>query len=228
MFVENFPINIEIVHRQASTPPKRKIRLFVSASRGRSRIRNSERRDSRGHIRSPVRRRWEEPVPSVESVVTRLVGPVCTSQTSNVSPCRDTRIVQNQSLRAVAATSPPATTRAMSDSSSSGSSELSIHAEAGGVYPPANTRYVPSELILLVSMKETIKLVRRTQENKVVLSIGGTKFETSKETLSVVPGSSFWTLCQENLPEGPIFLDRDPTHFITIRSDIMNMLNTKM
>lgn len=163
MFVENFPLNIEIVHRQASTPPKRKIRLFVSASRGRSRIRNSERRDSRGHIRSPVRRRWEEPVPSVESVVTRLVGPVCTSQTSNVSPCRDTRIVQNQSLRAVAATGPPATTRAMSDSSSSGSSELSIHAEAGGVYPPANTRYVPSELILLVSMKETIKLVRRTQ-----------------------------------------------------------------
>ncbi|VDI11639.1 Hypothetical predicted protein [Mytilus galloprovincialis] len=95
--------NIEVVARQGKTPPKRKIRPFVSASRGRSPIRSTEPGDSRRHSRSLVRRRREELVPSIKSVTTRLVGPVSTSQTSNVSLDRDTRIVQSQSPRAVAA-----------------------------------------------------------------------------------------------------------------------------
>ncbi|CAG2220669.1 KCTD3 [Mytilus edulis] len=217
--------NIAVETRKGKTPPKRKIRPFVSsASRGRSPIRNTEHRR---HSRSPIRRRREEPVPSVKSIVTRLVSPARTSQTSNVPADQDTRIVLSQSPRAVATSGPPANTRARSDSSSSSSSssedsELSIHAEAGGVSPPASTRSGLSVPILSDMVKETIKRVRRSQENRVVLNIGGTKFETSKETLSVVPGSLFWALCQETLPESPLFLDRDPTHFKMILNYLRN------
>ena len=62
---EHVQQNITVETRQGKTPPKRKIRPFTSASRGRSPIRNTERR---GHSRSPIRRRREEPVHSVKSV----------------------------------------------------------------------------------------------------------------------------------------------------------------
>ncbi|CAC5358796.1 unnamed protein product [Mytilus coruscus] len=130
--------------------PKRKIRPFVIASRGSSPLRSLERRDNRRLSRSPVRRRRDEPVPSVRSIVTKLVAPISTGQASSGSPGRDgldIRIVHSQSPRAVAATgqySTAATVRARSGSnsssssssgSSSDSSELSMHAEEGGVSP---------------------------------------------------------------------------------------------
>ncbi|CAG2215826.1 unnamed protein product [Mytilus edulis] len=112
--------NIAVETRKGKTPPKNKIRPFVSsASRGRSPIRNTEHR---GHSRSPIRRRREEPVPSVKSILTRLVSPARTSQTSNVPADQDTIIVLSQSPKAVATSGPPANTRARSDSSSSSSS----------------------------------------------------------------------------------------------------------
>ncbi|CAC5410273.1 unnamed protein product [Mytilus coruscus] len=231
---EHVQRNIEMVSRKVGTPPQRKIRPFVSASRGRSPKRSLERRDThRRHSRSPSRRRREEPGPSVRSVVTKLDAPTSTGRASSSSPGRDghdTRIVLSQSPRAVVATSQAnaaVTVRARSVSSSSSSSssstssdssELSIHAEEGGVSPPAEVQgLVPSEPIQFVTedMKKKMQQVRRSQDNKIIMNIWGTKFETSRDTLSilVVPGSLFSALCQETLQKGSVFLDRDPTHF---------------
>ena len=59
--------------------------------------------------------------------------------------------------------------------------------------------------------------LQRIQENKIILNIGGTRFETSKETLTQDPKSLFALLFEDEPPIHPVgnsfFIDRDPAHF---------------
>ena len=65
--------------------------------------------------------------------------------------------------------------------------------------------------------EEKLEYLRRIQENRVVLNVGGLRFETSRLTLSKDPNSllaKLFTKGSTIVPHGnSVFLDRDASHF---------------
>lgn len=66
-------------------------------------------------------------------------------------------------------------------------------------------------------METFLKYLQDTQENVVILNIGGQKYETSKNTLRADPSSVFAMMLKPDSPFRPskniYFFDRDPSHF---------------
>ena len=61
---------------------------------------------------------------------------------------------------------------------------------------------------------EMLTYLKSSQENRITLNIGGTKFETSESTLKQDPDSLFALLFDEGVPDrNNYFIDRDPAHF---------------
>ena len=61
---------------------------------------------------------------------------------------------------------------------------------------------------------EMLTYLKSSQENRITLNIGGTKFETSESTLKQDPDSLFALLFDEGVPDrNNYFIDRDPAYF---------------
>jgi hypothetical protein len=78
-------------------------------------------------------------------------------------------------------------------------------------------------VVLSSSLDEALQ---PTQEHKVLLNIGGVKYETSKVTLRNDPASVFSLMLLPNSPFRPngnvFFFDRDPCHFRIILGYLRN------
>lgn len=65
--------------------------------------------------------------------------------------------------------------------------------------------------------QDLITYLQNLKKNRVILNIGGTRFETSKETLTQDSDSLFALLFTDESPVVPVgnsyFIDRDPAHF---------------
>ena len=74
-----------------------------------------------------------------------------------------------------------------------------------------------SEELMQNEEEEKLEYLRRIQENRVVLNVGGLRFETSRLTLSKDPNlllAKLFTKGSTIVPHGnSVFLDRDASHF---------------
>lgn len=78
----------------------------------------------------------------------------------------------------------------------------------------------------VTELDEDLQTLQKMQESKVVLDVGGVKFETSIVTLKRDPNSLFAKLFTKDSPVKPqgntIFLDRDASHFRLILNYLRN------
>lgn len=78
----------------------------------------------------------------------------------------------------------------------------------------------------VTELDEDLNTLQKMQESKVVLDVGGVKFETSIVTLKRDPNSLFAKLFTKDSPVKPpgntIFLDRDASHFRIILNYLRN------
>ena len=65
-----------------------------------------------------------------------------------------------------------------------------------------------------IKRNEMLAYLKASQDNRVLLNIGGTRFETSESTLKQDPESLFFLLFSKDTPNRDnYFIDRDPAHF---------------
>ena len=65
-----------------------------------------------------------------------------------------------------------------------------------------------------IKRDEMLAYLKASQDNRVLLNIGGTRFETSESTLKQDPESLFFLLFSKDTPNRDnYFIDRDPAHF---------------
>ena len=65
-----------------------------------------------------------------------------------------------------------------------------------------------------IKRDEMLAYLKTSQDHRVMLNIGGTRFETSESTLKQDPESLFFHLFSKDTPNRDnYFLDRDPAHF---------------
>ena len=65
-----------------------------------------------------------------------------------------------------------------------------------------------------IKRDEMLAYLKASQDNRVMLNIGGTRFETSESTLKQEPESLFFLLFSKDTPNRDnYFIDRDPAHF---------------
>ena len=65
-----------------------------------------------------------------------------------------------------------------------------------------------------IKRDEMLTYLKASQDNRVLLNIGGTRFETSESTLKQDPESLFFLLFSKDTPNRDnYFIDRDPAHF---------------
>ena len=91
--------------------------------------------------------------------------------------------------------------------------------------PAVPLSYTPTPTRLL-----KIQQLNKGQQTRFILNIGGTKFETSAETISSFPDSVLSAMIAEDSPMKPYqidgrssyFIDRDPRHFPLILNYLRN------
>lgn len=76
-------------------------------------------------------------------------------------------------------------------------------------------------------VSQNLEHLKLCSDSKIVLNIGGTKFETSKKTLTAVPQSLLERMVETTTfpvsAGGVYFIDRDPTHFRLILNYLRNV-----
>ena len=71
-----------------------------------------------------------------------------------------------------------------------------------------------AEIQKKIKRDEMLAYLKASQDNRVLLNIGGTRFETSESTLKQDPESLFFLLFSKDTPNRDnYFIDRDPAHF---------------
>ena len=97
-------------------------------------------------------------------------------------------------------------------------------------YVPVEVENVQNKAVVQKLVVETYKKLQQTQEERVVLNIGGQCFQTSRVTLRADPTSLFGVMLREGCPLRPssmsgrstYFFDRDPAHFRFILNYLRN------
>ena len=97
-------------------------------------------------------------------------------------------------------------------------------------YVPVEVENVQNKAVVQKLEVETYKKLQQTQEERVVLNIGGQCFQTSRVTLRADPTSLFGVMLRECCPLRPssmsgrstYFFDCDPAHFRLILNYLRN------
>ena len=71
-------------------------------------------------------------------------------------------------------------------------------------------------------MNKEVRKVKEAASSRVLLNIGGQKFDTSRATLTTDPSSLFALVIQEEGSQEYLFFDRDPAHFRLILNFMRN------
>lgn len=125
---------------------------------------------------------------------------------------------------------PPKDSRdASTSSSSSSSSSSSNRASSPAPKEPEldDVITVPEDTTIDPPMDPQLAVLQEMSENRVLLNVGGTRFETSKPTLQRFPKSILGKMVKEDSPFKPesshmYFIYRDPSHFKLILNYMRN------